>query len=203
MEEKQDAVFGHNEITKPESGVIASDEDATGETSETAIIETSEDTEYKEKYFHYANIFNETADNELRHAKVYLKLLTEGGVNTSSLTIDPGILSPTVDTLAIASHEEEVEGVEMYTEAAKVADEEGFADIADVFRAIASIEMHHKERFDKMRQRILDGTVWKSEKPVKWQCLVCGYIHEGTEPPKECPACAHPYQHFMRAEDNV
>ncbi len=160
-------------------------------------------TAQKEGYFQYANIFNETAANELHHAKIYLKLLTEGGVNTSAIAVDPGILSPTVDTLAIASHEEEVEGVEMYTNAAKVADEEGFEEIAKTFRAIASIEMHHKERFDKMRQRILDGTVWKSDKPVKWQCLACGYIYEGMEPPAKCPACSHPYQHFMRAEDNV
>ena len=113
------------------------------------------------------------------------------------------MIGKTVDNLKVAAEEEEEEGVKLYTEAAKVADEEGFAEIADRFRAIASIENHHRERFDRMRRRIEDGTVWKSDKPVVWQCLVCGYITEGTEPPVKCPACYHPYQHFQRSEDNV
>ena len=140
----------------------------------------------KESYFQYANIFNETAANELRHAKIFLKYLTNGPVVTDPVSVDPGILSPTVENLKVASAEEEKEGVEQYTESAKVADEEGFADIAKVFRAIAAIENHHKERFDLMRERIEKGEVWKREKPIKWQCLVCGYIFEGKkpEPPK-------------------
>ncbi len=157
----------------------------------------------KESYFQYANIFNETAANELRHAKIFLKYLTNGPVVTDPVSVDPGILSPTVENLKVASAEEEKEGVEQYTESAKVADEEGFADIAEVFRAIAAIENHHKERFDLMRERIEKGEVWKREKPIKWQCLVCGYIFEGKKRPKKCPACSHPYQHFMPIEDNV
>ena len=157
----------------------------------------------KESYFHFANIFNETADNELHHAKVFLKFLTEGAVVTSPIGVDPGILTPTVDNLKVAAAEEEKEGVEQYLASAKVADEEGFADIASRFRAIATVENRHKERFDEMRRQIETDTVWKREKPIKWQCLVCGYIYEGTEPPQKCPACAHPYQHFMPIEDNV
>lgn len=157
----------------------------------------------KESYFHFANIFNETADNELHHAKVFLKFLTEGAVMTSPIGVDPGILTPTVDNLKVAAEEEEKEGVEQYTNSAKVADEEGFTEIASRFRAIATIENHHKERFDEMRRQIETGTVWKREKPIEWQCLVCGYIYEGTEPPQKCPACAHPYQHFMPIEDNI
>ena len=154
----------------------------------------------KEQYYEYANIFNETADNELHHAKIFLKYLTEGAVEAPATMIDPGILTPTVDNLKVAAEEEMKEGVEMYTEAAKVAKEEGFDEIAGRFAAIATIENHHRERFDTMRKRIEDGTVWKSEsgKPIKWQCLVCGYIYEGVTPPEKCPACFHPYQHFQR-----
>lgn len=156
----------------------------------------------KEMYYQYANILNETAANELHHAKIYLKFLNEGGCKTDPMAVDAGVIGSTLDNLKVASHEEEVEGVEMYTNAAKVADEEGFPEIADRFRAIATIENHHKERFDAMAKRIEDGTVWKSDTPIKWQCLVCGYIYEGTEPPVKCPACAHPYQHFEREETN-
>lgn len=160
-------------------------------------------TAQKEQYFHFANIFAETADNELHHAKIFLKYLTNGVVMTDQLGIDPGILSPTVSNLAVAAAEEQKEGVEMYQKSADVADEEGFSEIADVFRAVATIENHHKERFDLMKWQIDNDKVWKRDKPIKWQCLVCGYIFEGTEPPEKCPACSHPYQHFMPAEENV
>ena len=156
----------------------------------------------KEQYYQYANIFNETAANELHHAKIFLKYLTEGAVEAPVTMIDPGILTPTVDNLKVAAEEEEREGVEEYTKAAKVAREEGFDEIAASFEAIATIEEHHRQRFETMRQRIVDGTVWKSEtgQPIKWQCLVCGYIYEGVTPPEKCPACYHPYQHFEREE---
>ncbi len=159
----------------------------------------------KESYFQYSNIFNETADNELHHAKIFLKYLTDGGVVTKPIGVDPGILTPTVDNLKVAAAEEQAEGVNQYQEAAKVAKEEGFDEIADRFLAIASVEAHHEARFEKMRQRIENGTVWKSEtgEPIKWQCLVCGYIYEGVTPPEKCPACYHPYQHFQRLEDNI
>lgn len=157
----------------------------------------------KESYFQYANIFAETAENELHHGKIFLRYLKEGGVDTASLRVDAGVIGTTAENLAVAAQEEQTEGVEAYTNAAEVAREEGFDDIASHFEAIAKVEMHHKERFDLMRKRIEDGTVWKREKPIKWQCLVCGYIFEGTEPPKVCPACNHPYQHYMPMEDNI
>lgn len=157
----------------------------------------------KESYFQYANILNETAANELRHAKIFLKFLDEGGCKTDPISIDAGVIGKTVDNLKVAAEEERVEGVEQYTESAKVADEEGFSEIAKRFKEIAEIEQHHRDRFDKMIKRIEDGTVWKSDKPIKWQCLVCGYIYESTTPPEKCPACQHPYQHFEREEDNV
>lgn len=157
----------------------------------------------KEGYYQYADIFAETAANELHHAKIFLRYLVEGGVVNTPVGIDPGILTPTDLNLSVAAKEEEQEGVEFYTKAAEVAEEEGFQEIADRFRAIATVESHHKERFELMKKRIDEGTVWKRSEPIKWQCQVCGYIFEGTEPPEKCPACYHPYQYFMPEEDNI
>jgi len=156
----------------------------------------------KESYFQVANIFNETAANELRHAKVFLEYLTEGPVTSSTIGVDPGIIGTTADNLKVAAEEERQEGVIQYIQSAKVAEEEGFMEIADRFRAIAEIENHHMNRFNTLRERIEKGTMWKRDKPIKWQCLVCGYISEGTEPPAKCPACYHPYQHYQPEEEN-
>lgn len=157
----------------------------------------------KEMYYHFADILNETAANELHHAKIFLKLLPEGTTVTAPVGVDTGVLTPTLDNLKVAAAEEEREGVDFYTKSAEVALEEGFPEIAETFKAIATIENHHKERFDLMAWQIENDKVWKSDKPQKWQCLVCGYIFEGTQPPEKCPACKHPYQHFMPAEENV
>ncbi len=154
----------------------------------------------KEKYFPIAEIFRETADNELNHGKVFFKLLEGGSVNVP-LNVDAGVIGDTASNLATAAHEEEVEGVELYTESAKVADEEGFPEIAEHFRAIAEVEEHHRKRFERYLKQVKEGTVWKRDKPVKWQCLVCGYIFEGTEPPEKCPACDHPREHYMALGD--
>ena len=141
-----------------------------------------------------------TADNELNHGKVFFKLLEGGSVNVP-LNVDAGVIGDTASNLATAAHEEEVEGVELYTESAKVADEEGFPEIAEHFRAIAEVEEHHRKRFERYLKQVKEGTVWKRDKPVKWQCLVCGYIFEGTEPPEKCPACDHPREHYMALDD--
>lgn len=160
-------------------------------------------TAQKEMYYQVANVFTETAANELHHGKIFLKYLTEGAVVTNApVQVDPGQLAPTVDNLGISAAEEEKEGVQQYLQAADVAEKEGFVEIAARFRAIATIENHHRDRFLLLQKRIQDGTMWKRDKPIKWQCLVCGYIYEGTEPPTKCPACLHPYQHFMPAEEN-
>lgn len=157
----------------------------------------------KEQFYQVANIFTETAANELHHGKIFLKYLTDGTVEAQGpVGVDPGQLQPTTENLAIAANEELHEGVELYATAAEVAEEEGFPEIAVRFRAIAKVEQHHRDRFLTLKKRIDDGTMWKREKPIKWQCLVCGYIFEGTEPPKVCPACLHPYQHYMPAEEN-
>lgn len=159
----------------------------------------------KDSYFQYANLLSETAANELHHAKIFLKYLQENAVTPAPMGVDLGVMNNTVENLKIAAHEEEIEGIEAYVNAAKVAKEEGFDEISARFAAIATVEAHHKERFEKMIDRIEKGTVWKSEtgEPIEWQCLVCGYIYKGVEPPAKCPACFHPYQHFQRLEDNI
>lgn len=157
----------------------------------------------KDSYFQYANLINETAANELHHAKIFLKYLVDGGVTGGTVSVDSGVLTDTVNNLQIAVSEEQKEGVELYTEAADVARSEGFDELADRFLAIASVEAHHEARFRKMIERIENGTVWKRDKPVKWQCQVCGYIYEGLTPPEKCPACYHPYQHFMVEPENI
>lgn len=157
----------------------------------------------KDKYIQYANILNETAANELHHGKIFLKYLVDGGITKAAIGVDSGDLSDTVKNLKIAAAEEQREGVDFYNEAAKVAKSEGFDEIAARFLAIASIEAHHEARFNKMIERINNGTVWKRDTPVKWQCQVCGYIYEGTTPPEKCPACYHPYQHFMVEPENL
>lgn len=150
----------------------------------------------KEMYYPIEKIFQETAENELHHAKVFFGFL-EGGSLNCELAVDAGVIGDTASNLATAAHEELTEGVELYTKSAEVAEEEGFPEIAEHFRAIATVENHHRERFEKYLKQVQDGTVWKRDTPIKWQCLVCGYIFEGTEPPKVCPGCDHPYQHYM------
>lgn len=150
----------------------------------------------KEEYFPIADVFTETADNELRHAKVYFKFL-EGGSLQVELNVDAGVIGTTAENLEIAANEEKVEGYEMYLQFAETAEKEGFADIAEHFRAIATIEERHRNRFLHYLDQVEKGTVWKRDKPIVWKCLVCGYEYTGTEPPKVCPACDHPYQHYM------
>lgn len=150
----------------------------------------------KEMYYPIGEVFRDTAANELHHGKVFLKFL-EGGQATVTMTADAGIIGTTAENLAIALREEQVDGEDYYIEAAKVATEEGFPEIAGHFTAIASVEKHHKERFEKYLKQVQDGTVWKRETPITWHCLVCGYEFVGTEPPMTCPGCSHPYQHYM------
>lgn len=150
----------------------------------------------KENYFPIGEIFRETADNELRHAKVFFKMLPGGVVNVP-LDVDAGVIGDTATNLEIAIKEENIDGYEFYMSAADVAEKEGFPEIAEHFRAIAEVEAHHRDRFTLLLKQVNDGTVWKRPEPIKWRCLVCGYIHEGTEPPVKCPACDHPYQHYM------
>lgn len=150
----------------------------------------------KENYYEIANIFTETADNELRHAKIYFKYLVDYGNYNIPMEMTAGVIGTTSDNLGEAAREEKTEGYEAYAKFAEVAREEGYPEVAEHFEAIGEIERYHHHRFLEYKKQVDEGTVWKREKPIKWQCLVCGYIFEGTEPPKVCPACDHPYQHY-------
>ncbi len=155
----------------------------------------------KENYFPIGQIFRETADNEMRHGKVFFKFL-EGGSVKVDLSVDAGVIGDTASNLETAAHEEEVEGVELYMASAKVADEEGFPEIAEHFREIAEIEDHHRRRFEHYLKQVKDGTVWKRDKSIKWQCLVCGYVYEGEELPLGyvCPLCKHGASDFEKQQ---
>ncbi|MDE6160077.1 MAG: rubrerythrin family protein [Muribaculaceae bacterium] len=150
----------------------------------------------KELYFPIGEVFRETAANELRHGKVYFKFL-QGGKVEAPMSVDAGVIGTTAENLKISISEEEFEGVEFYLKAARTARKEGFDEIAEHFEAIAEIENVHKERFEKYLEQVKNGTVWKRDEPITWKCLVCGYEHVGVTPPVECPACDHPYQHYM------
>ena len=126
--------------------------------------------------------------------------MLKGGQINVDLTVDAGIIGKTVENLEIAATEEHREGVMAYLDAAEVADKEGFPDIAAHFRAIAEIEARHERRFRKLINQIRTDTVWKRSEPIEWECLVCGYKHYGTEPPRACAACDHPFRHYMPSD---
>jgi len=149
----------------------------------------------KEGYEQIAAIFLETADNEKEHAKRLFKFL-EGGEVEISAAFPAGIIGDTKENLKASAAGENYEHTKMYPEFARVAEEEGFKEIADVMRAIAIAEKGHEERYLTLRENIEKGKVFKREKIVRWRCRNCGYIHEGTEPPEECPACAHPKAYY-------
>lgn len=149
----------------------------------------------KEGYVKIANILEETANQEKEHAKRLFKFL-EGGEVTITGSFPAGIPGPLADHLASAAAGEHHEWTSMYPEFAKIADAEGFPAIAEVMRSIAVAEKYHEERFNHYLAEIKDGTFFKKNKPVKWRCQNCGYIHEGPEAPGACMACAHPRDHF-------
>lgn len=150
----------------------------------------------KENYYPIGQAFRDTAANELHHSKVFFKFL-QGGQVTVSSTVDAGVIGDTATNLQISAEEEKTEGYEFYRQAAQVAKEEGFDEIAEHFLAIADVEQRHQNRFLAYLQQVKDGTVWKRDHAIKWQCLVCGYVYEGTEPPVTCPGCSHPQCHYM------
>ena len=155
----------------------------------------------KEGYEQISAIFLETADNEKDHAKRLFKFL-EGGEVEISAAFPAGVIGDTKENLKAAAAGENYEHTKMYPEFAKIAEEEGFEEIASVFRAIAVAEKQHEKRYLGLLKNIEEGKVFKKDKVVKWKCRNCGYIHEGTEAPEECPACAHPRAYFELLTEN-
>lgn len=149
----------------------------------------------KEGLVQMAAIFEETAGQEKEHAKRLFKFL-EGGEAEVTASFPAGVIGTTVENLKAAAAGEHYENTEMYPGFAKVAEEEGFAEVAAVFKMIAVAEKRHEDRYVKLAQNIVDGTVFKRAEPQRWVCRNCGYVHEGPGAPKLCPACAHPQAHF-------
>jgi rubrerythrin len=149
----------------------------------------------KEGYEQIAAIFEETANQEKEHAKREFKFLKGGEVEIAA-AFPAGVIGNTLENLNAAAAGEHYENTKMYPDFAKTADKEGFSEIADVFRSIAIAEKHHEERYVALAKNITAGRVFKREKPVRWVCRNCGYVHQGTEPPEVCPSCAHPQAYF-------
>jgi len=155
----------------------------------------------KEGLVQMAAIFEETADQEKEHAKRLFKFL-EGGEVEITGGFPAGTIGATAENLKAAAAGEHYEHTEMYPDFAKVARDEGFDAIAKVFEAIAVAEKQHENRYLGLLANIEAGTVFKKDKPVVWRCRNCGYLHEGTEAPEVCPACAHPKAYFELLGEN-
>lgn len=136
----------------------------------------------KEGYHYIARIFEETALNEMQHAKDELKLLNGIGSTKENLK----------EAISGENHEHS----EMYPKMKKEAEEEGNEEAAKLFQEISEVEQHHEERYKKLLEMIEKGTIFKRSKPINWKCSKCGYIHKGTEPPEECPSCKHPPEYY-------
>jgi rubrerythrin len=149
----------------------------------------------KQGYEQISAIFAETADNEKEHAERIFKFL-EGGETEIAASFPAGVIGDTKDNLKAAASGENYEHTTMYPDFARIAEEEGFDEISAVFRSIANAEKQHEKRYLGLMENIEKDRVFKREKVVKWRCRNCGYIHEGTEPPDECPACAHPQAYY-------
>ena len=155
----------------------------------------------KEGYRQISEIFTETANQEKEHAKRFFKFLEGGDVQIVG-AFPAGVIGATVENLKAAAAGEKYEWGQMYPDFAKVAGEEGFEEIARVFRNIAMAEKFHEERYTALAGNIENGLVFKRPGPVVWRCLNCGYVHEGDAAPYECPACAHPQAHFALICEN-
>ncbi|MGA2553976.1 MAG: rubrerythrin [Smithella sp.] len=155
----------------------------------------------KEGYEQISRIFLETAENEKEHAKVFFKYL-EGGDVEITASYPAGVIGDTKSNLEAAAAGENMEWTVLYSEAARIAKEEGFPEVARSFEQISKVEMFHEKRYRKLAANIADSEVFKKKAPVKWHCINCGYVHEGDEAPKECPACKHPQSYYEVLADN-
>ena len=145
-------------------------------------------------------VFQSTADNEKEHAKVFYKLLlshSKGETDVIHVDADyPLVNKDTLTNLKAAAEGEREEWEEVYSHFADIADQEGFKDIAVIFRKIAEVEKHHMTRYKILAEQVEKGTLYKKDEPTTWKCTNCGYVHEGPEAPDICPACQHPKGYF-------
>lgn len=155
----------------------------------------------KEGYVQIANIFSETAENEKEHAKAFFKHLQGGEVEITA-GYPAGVIGTTKENLEAAAAGEKMEWTTIYTNFAKTAKAEGFPEAARSFEQIAKVEKFHEARYRKLIENIAKKQVFKKDAAVKWHCINCGYIFEGTKPPQACPACQHPQSYFEVLAEN-
>lgn len=144
----------------------------------------------KDGYVQIGNLFEETANNEKEHAKIWFKLLHDGGIPS------------TTDNLKDAADGEHYEWTDMYATFAKEAREEGFDDIANLFELVGQIEKTHEERFRKLLANVEGGLVFSKDEDMIWECSNCGHIVFGKKAPEVCPVCNHPQAYFMVKAQN-
>ena len=149
----------------------------------------------KEGYEQVAAVFIETADNEKEHAEMFFKQL-EGGDVEITATYPAGVIGDTAANLEAAADGERMEWTAIYQDFAAVAREEGLKRAATVFTEIAEVEEQHEKRYRKLLANVAGGTVYRRDTVVSWKCRNCGYVHEGTDAPKVCPACAHSQAYY-------
>jgi rubrerythrin len=155
----------------------------------------------KDGYVQISDIFEETANQEKEHAKRFFKFLKGGEIEISA-AFPAGVIGTTLENLKAAAAGENHEHTKMYPEFAKTAREEGFEEIAKVFEAVSVAERQHEKRYLDLAANIEAGRVFSREEKTVWRCRNCGYLHEGKEAPKSCPACAHPQAHFELLGEN-
>ena len=148
-----------------------------------------------EGYLQIAQLFRETADNEKEHAKVFFKLLAGGMVAFDGL-YPAGPAGTTEENLLAAAEGEKEEWSALYPGFSEIAEREGFKKAAATFRNISKVESWHERRYRRLLENVQKGLVFKRDEPVRWKCDNCGYVHEGPEAPKVCPACAQQQKYF-------
>ena len=154
----------------------------------------------KDGYEQIAAIFLETADQEMTHAKRMFRYL-EGGMVEITASYPAGVIGSTLENLAEAAAGEKEEWTELYPHFADVAEQEGFKEIATMYRMIAKAESTHEERYLKLLDRVKNGTVFTRDTEIEWQCRHCGYIYVCKTAPKTCPTCLHPQAYFQPKND--
>jgi len=155
----------------------------------------------KEGYEQVANILIETANNEKEHAKVFFKHL-EGGELEITASYPAGIIKDTKTNLEASAAGEKLEWTTLYADFGKIAKDEGFSEVARSFAETAQVEKFHEARYRKLIGNIEKGEVFQKPALVKWHCSNCGYVFEGAQAPKECPACKHPQAYYELLAEN-
>lgn len=155
----------------------------------------------KEGLEQIAALFTETALNEKEHAKRFFKFL-EGRPVEITATYPAGIISTTSENLKAAAEGENEEWTDLYPEFGRIAEEEGFKEVASAFRMIAKVEKAHEARYLKLLKNLNDGHIFERNERLVWKCRNCGFLHEGKKAPQKCPACLHPQSYFEIKENN-